>query len=174
MKKINYIIILASFLLCLQSCDKNDGEIAENKSVEQFIKSLKLGEYESSFLPDFTHKDIPALLQYRNEKVIITKFPTNPISSLALPESKLGLLVLWTIESIRVVSIDSPNLIMNLPSQNPILALRLSDELQIVMDQLSHDIAAKAYYDWWENNKMKEFDEFNFIDPLGETDYRWK
>lgn len=174
MKKINYIIVLTPFLICLQSCDKNDSDIAKNKSVEQFIKSLKLGEYESSFLPDFTYKDIPALLQYRNEKFIIAKFPKNPISSLAMPECNLGMFVLWTIESIRVVSIDSTNLVMNFPSQNPILGLRLSDELQIVMDELSHNIAAKAYYDWWENNKMKEFDEFNIIDPLHETDYRWK
>ena len=174
MKKINYLIVLTSFLICLNSCDKNDNEIDEKKSIEQFVELLKSGEYESLNLPDFTHKDIPALLQYRNNKHIIKKFPYNPISSYAMLECKLGMFVLWTIESIRAVSIDSPDLIMNFPSQNPILALRHSEELQMVFDESSHDIAAKAYFDWWENNKKKNFDRFNNTDPLKDTEYKWK
>jgi len=174
MKKINYLIILTSFLISLNSCDKNENEIAENKNVEQFVELLKSGEYESLNLPEFTHKDIPALLQYRNDKDVITKFPQNPISSYAMLECRLGMFVLWTIESIRAVSIDSPNLIMNFPSQNPVLLLRDSEPLQIIMDESSHNIAAKAYFDWWEKNRKKNFDRFNNIDPLKDTEYKWK
>ena len=81
--------------------------------------------------------------------------------------------VLWTIESVRAVAINSKYLIMRFPSQNPILAIKDSDESDLVTDNESHEIAAKAYFDWWENNKYKDFDEFKNIDPLIETDYRW-
>jgi hypothetical protein len=89
-------------------------------------------------------------------------------------ECRLGIFVLWTIESIRAVSIDNPILIMNFPSQNPVLALRHSEELQIVLSESSHDIAAKAYFEWWENNKKKNFDRFNYTDPLKDTEYKCK
>jgi len=81
--------------------------------------------------------------------------------------------VLWTIESIRAVSINSGYLIMRFPSQNPILALRASAELKLVDDDTSHQIASRAYYDWWENNKHKNFNDFKNIDPLNGTIYKW-
>jgi len=46
-------------------------------------------------------------------------------------------------------------------------------ELSLVYCKESHQIAAKAYFDWWENNKQKNFNEFKNIDPLKYTDYRW-
>jgi len=62
---------------------------------------------------------------------------------------------------------------MRFPSQNPILALRDSTEMKLVYDTLSHDVAAKAYNDWWENNKLKDFNDFKSIDPLAGTNYKW-
>ncbi len=124
-------------------------------------------------LPEFTYQDIPALIKYRNETQIITNFPHNGISSLYEPECTLGMYVLWTIESIRAVAINSEYLIMRFPSQNPILALRDADELSLVYSIESHQIAAKAYFDWWENNKQKNFNKFKNIDPLKFTKYRW-
>ena len=115
--------------------------------------------------------DIPALLNYRNETMMITNFPHNGISSLWDSECKLGMYVLWTIESIRAVEIKSEYLIGRFPSQNPVLALRASAELKLVYDDKSQNEAAKAYYYWWHSiyifkDKMK-------IDPLRNTDYRW-
>ena len=63
---------------------------------------------------------------------------------------------------------------MRFPSQNPILALRNSEGIELVNDEASHEIAARAYFNWWENNKHKNFDEFNKIDPLENTNYRWQ
>jgi hypothetical protein len=151
---------------------KNDNE-TKNLDVETYIELLKSNKYNSLNLPAFAHKDIPELLQYRNENQIITDFPQNSVSSLLRPECKLGMYVLWTVESIRAVSINSEFLIMRFPSQNPILALRDSIELELVSDTVSHTIAADAYYDWWENNKNKDFEDFKNIDPLENTDYRW-
>jgi hypothetical protein len=172
MKVINYLIFLAS-LIILTGCDKNDSENTNSFVVTKYIELLKSNNYDSLDLPMFTYKDIPELLRYRNETQIITNFPHNPISSLYRPECKLGMYVLWTIESIRAVSINSEFLIMRFPSQNPILVQRNSEALDLVTDNVSHNIAAKAYFDWWENNKQNDFDEFKNIDPLNNTDYRW-
>lgn len=172
MKTLNFLIILIS-LIGIISCEKDDTEEIENISVEKYIELLKLNQYDSLNLPEFTYSDIPSLLNYRNETQIITNFPHNGISSLYAPDCKLGMYVLWTIESVRAIATDSPYLIMRFPSQNPILALRNSVELDLVYDNESHEIAAKAYFDWWENNKLKDFSEFKNIDPLGGTEYRW-
>jgi hypothetical protein len=81
--------------------------------------------------------------------------------------------VLWTIESIRVVSTNDKSLILRFPSQNPILAQRQSNELAMVFDPAAQDVAAKAYYDWWKDNEQQDFNAFKGIDPLQSTQYKW-
>ena len=163
-----YLTILA---ILPSSCDENSN--TKSESVENYIQLLKSNQYQFDNLPLFTYQDIPFLLEYRNETQMITNYPRNMISSYYQPECTLGMYVLWTIESIRAVSINSGFLIKRFPSQNPILALRNSNELVLVSDNTSHSIAAKAYYDWWTNNKNKDFNTFNNIDPLKNTDYKW-
>ena len=172
MKYLKLFLVLIS-LTTIISCKKSESEVKTNLSVERYIVLLKANQYDSSYLPVFTYQDIPALLTYRNETQIITNFPHNGISSLYAPDCKLGMYVLWTIESIRAVEIQSEYLIMRFPSQNPILALRVAAELSLVYSDESHQIAAQAYFDWWANNKHKNFNEFKNIDPLKSTDYRW-
>ncbi len=172
MKTLNYVIFL-TLIINLTSCDKYNIDATNNLDIEIYIELLKSNQYDSLNLPSFTYKNIPGLLQYTSETQIINNFPHNPISSLYGPECRLGMYVLWTIESIRAVSINSEYLIMRFPSQNPILVLRKSNELDVVPDSVSHSIAVKAYYDWWENNKNKDFDDFKNIDPLEDTDYKW-
>ncbi len=157
-----FLIILTS----LAGCEKT-----ANPGVEEYISQLKSNQYTSYELPDFQPSDIPALLNYRNDTRVITNFPHNGISSMWAPECKLGMYVLWTIESIRAVEIDSENLIGRFPSQNPILALRNASDMVLVYDDKSQNEAAKAYYDWWYSayllsDKMR-------MDPLKGTDYKW-
>jgi hypothetical protein len=132
---------------------------------------LKSNSYTERELPEFSEIHIPELLKYRNEDLVITNFPHNPISSLYGPECKLGMYVLWTIESIRAVSTKSERLIGRFPSQNPILALRDSEELVLVFSEESHAIAAEAYYEWYYNDMIWE--HVKTTDPLEDTDYRW-
>ncbi len=171
MKTLRILLVMIT-LLILSDC-KYDSDLYVNLNVENYIELLKSNSFDSITLPAFTSNDIPALLKYRNENQIISNFPHNPFSSLYGPECKLGMYVLWTIESIRAVSINSEYLIMRFPSQNPVLALRNSDRLELVFDDTSHAISAKAYFDWWNDNSMKDFDEFKNIDPLDSTDYKW-
>lgn len=170
MKTLKTFILLIT-LIILISCENNK-EISP-LTVKSYIESLKANQYDSLDLPAFTYNDIPTLLIYRNETQVITNYPHNPISSLFATDCTLGMYVLWTIESVRAVSIQNKYLITRFPSQNPILALRDSTGFNLVYDEASHEIAAKAYYDWWENNKQKNFSEFNNIDPLAETKYKW-
>ena len=167
------ILALIIFLFSALGCDKDDEVDINNIEVEKYIELLKAGEYEFLKLPPFTAQDIPALLQYRNENQVITNFPRNMISSLIMPECKLGMYVLWTIETIRTDLIKTEHVLGNFPSQNPVLALRNSEGLQLVDNDESHAVAAKAYFDWWNENKHKDFDAFKNIDPLAKTDYRW-
>lgn len=167
------IFVFISLLFSLLDCYKDEVDDIKNINVEEFIELLKKGEYKFLKLPPFTAEDIPVLLQYRNENQVITNFPRNMISSLMMPECKLGMYVLWTIEAIRTDLIKTEHVLGSFPSQNPVLGLRYSEELQLVTSEKSHAIAAKAYFDWWNENKHKDFEEFKNIDPLAETDYRW-
>lgn len=171
MKTFKFLIVMLS-LTGLISCNKDKPEENKNLDVERYIELLKANRYDSLELPAFTYNDIPALLKYRNETQIITDFPHNWISSLWGPDCKLGVYVLWTIESIRAVSIKSKYLIGRFPSQNPILQKK-EDWSDLEYDSEAYEIAAQAYFDWWEENKQKEFDEFKNIDPLEKTIYKW-
>jgi hypothetical protein len=161
--KLNLLIALFGLI----GCEKQ----GSNPEVQTYINQLKSNSYKASELPAFKPSDIPALLEYRNSTMVITNFPHNGISSLWGPDCKLGMYVLWTIESIRAVEINSKYLIGRFPSQNPILALRASQELKLVYDTKSQNEAAKAYYDWWYSSYVL-IDKMN-IDPLKDTDYRW-
>jgi hypothetical protein len=166
MKKPIKLLALA-LLFGLIGCEKN----IDNPAVEEYINQLKTNSYTSYELPAFRTSDIDALLKFRNETTLIKNFPVNPISSYMSADCKLGMIVLWTIESIRTQEIKSEKLIGRFPSQNPILALKTSPDLKLVIDDDSHKEAAKAYYYWWHaiyifTDKMK-------TDPLGETDYKW-
>lgn len=164
MSLIPIILITVSGLL---SCKEN----TDNPEVYEYIDDLISGTYESYSLPEFNTADIPALLEFRNENTIITNYPHNPISSFSQPECKLGMIVLWTVESIRAVENKSEYLTGRFPSQNPVLALRDAPELQMVFDDQSHKEAARAYYDWW--NSFQPIKDKIRIDPLLKTNYRW-
>jgi len=160
-------------VFALIGCEKNEDDPIKKLDVETYIDQLKSSRYDSLNLPAFSMADIPALLEYRNDTQTIANFPNNPLSSMHMTECKLGMYALWTIESIRAVSVDGEYLIRRFPSLNPVLALRDANELEVVFDDESHSIAAQAYYDWWWDDSHHDFDDFKYIDPLGGTNYKW-
>jgi len=166
MKNFKYLLVI-TLAVFLSGCEK----VTDNPKVDEYISSLKAGNYSSFDLPDLSSSDIPALLQYREDKTVITNFPRNGISSFYQADCKLGILVMWTIESIRAVDINSSQLIGRFPSQNPVLTLRSSAELSLVFDDNSMKIAANAYYHWWDAVYL--FKDRMSVDPLKDTDYKW-
>ncbi|MGE5394435.1 MAG: DUF4943 family protein [Candidatus Saccharibacteria bacterium] len=171
MTTVKLIIVFVS-LMTLLSCRKDNLVETKNANVDQFVVLLKSGKYDAADLPAFTFQDIPALLTYRDEAQKISNFPRNGISSYYQQDCTLGLYILWTIESIRAVAINSKNLFGRFPSQNPLL--EKSDYSELFLDtNESNKIASKAYYDWWTSNSRKDFNEFKNIDPLKNTVYKW-
>jgi hypothetical protein len=173
--KTAYTSIFLILLLFFPSCTGNNGskDFLSNAAVDLYVQQLKLGVYKDDQLPAFTPDAIPPLLEYRNDTTMITTYPHNPISSLYLPESRLGIYVLWTIESIRAVTIKSPNLTGRFPSQNPILAVRDSVTLTLDNSLNAQQIASDAYYHWWYPNRNRKFDVYKNKDPLENSPYRW-
>lgn len=164
--------ILLIYLCLISFFGCGDDSDPSNISVERYVELLKKDDYDASELPNFTSKDIPALLTYRNESQLIKDFPVNMISSYWLPDCNLGMYVLWTIESIRARAIDSEYLIGTFPSQNPIVEKR-DNPSSVVANNEIQELIAKSYFDWWEINKNKDFDLFKEIDPLKDTEFRW-
>ena len=159
------ILILAIFMT---SCEK----IAlENMTVKKYISLLKSGRYDYIELPPFDSKDIPELLKYINDSQVITNFPISTTSSFIGPDCKLGVYALWTIESIRVCSIEGETHLFRFPSGNPILIFKDSGSGTLDSD-IAHQAAAKAYQDWWDSNS--NFQQIKNINPLDNTDYRWR
>lgn len=167
-KMLIFCIVLIGFL----GCDNNESKDLKKVTVNQYVELLKKGTYNAKDLPEFTYKDIPELLKYRNENQEITNFPINRISSLAMPECSLGMYVLWTIESIRAVAVDSEYLVGRFPSQTP-LVTKKGEPFTIGNTQEVQAIISESYYDWWQNNQVKQFDDFKHIDPLANTIYKW-
>ncbi len=168
-----YTIII--MLSILASCDSED-QTEPSGDVEAYIALLEKDAFMANDLPPLSANAIPYLLKYRNDQTIVTNFPFNPISSYATPNAqyRLGILALWTIESIRMVSIESSNLIQHFPSQNPFIQLK--DDPYTWFE--NHDAEAyqtirDAYSTWWNENKSKDFESFHHIDPLENTEYRW-
>ncbi len=171
MKKV-ILVCLCAAMLGLGGC-RDDVDNKKSLTVERYVELLKQNRYDSLDLPNFSYSDIPELLKYRDDQHVITTFPRNPISSSILIECRLGVYVLWTIESIRARSINSEALVMRFPSQNAVLWYRNSYEVVPESDILAHNVVSSAYYNWWYSNSAASFDEFKSIDPLAQTVYRW-
>ena len=107
---------------------------------------------------------------------MVNKFPYSPISSYAPvnPEYRLGILVLWTIESIRVFSCDNKKHNYRFPSQHPFVQTRSVPIAWITdNDDRAYETVRQAYVDWWIENSSKSFCDYCNIDPLENTNYRW-
>lgn len=159
-------------LFSLLGCQEDDMQASQSE-VDRYVARLQSGQYEAMELPAFTLEAIPALLTYRNSTEIISSFPRNPISSFHNAESALGMYILWTIESIRQSYVSNEGLPGRFPSLNPRLAKRDAIELNIADEEESQQIAAQAYYEWWENSSRLDTETLMQTDPLEDTDYYW-
>lgn len=171
--KLTRLLIGLIFLYSLSGCDRKGDPInPENISADRYISLLASDNYDQQ-MPTLNPADIPELLEHRNNTKFIKNYPRNPISSFYHPECKLGIYILWTIESIRSVAIESEMTVMRYPSLNPILVFKSGEYLE-PNDSQAHQTVAGAYYNWWASNQGKSVEEIMAIDPLVETEYRWR
>ncbi|MDD2595531.1 MAG: DUF4943 family protein [Bacteroidales bacterium] len=174
-------IVLATLvgILMLSSCTKEnyyDGK--STITVKQYVDMLLDGTYSESTeyqtrcgLPDFSSKAIEELLSYGKDSRMIKSYPCNPISSYHMEECPLGVLMLWTIESIRVKDDENCVKMMGYPSLNPLI-LRESDK-KWVNDEESQSAAYNAYRKWWDKYR-NDFESAKKHDPLEGTGYSWR
>jgi len=161
--KTKTFFLIISLIFVATGCEKIT---LDNMSVNKYIKLLKSDSYDYNDLPAFISSDIPELLKYADDGQIITKYPHNPISSLIGEDPRLGVLVLWTVESIRL----SPNgPIGRFPSSIP--GFR-NKTIQGPLDiNIVHPLVSQAYKTWW--NSSIDFEQLKLINPLENTDYTW-
>jgi len=160
--------MILSFTFSTSGCKKIT---LDSMSVKTYIKLLKSESYDFIELPPFDYRDIPELLTYASDDLVLKSYPHNPVSSLFSEECRLGVYVLWTIESIRKSSIDEKHAFGRFPSLNPILSFKTAGNNPIDPDK-SHHEATQAYSEWWNSNE--DFDQIKNINPLERTDYTWR
>jgi|WetSurMetagenome_2_1015567.scaffolds.fasta_scaffold06539_1 hypothetical protein len=166
--KTKLFLMILTLTFFTMSCEK---VTLENMSVKKYINLLKTESYDFMELPPFDSKDIPELLTYASDDQILNSYPHNPVSSLFVQECRLGVYVLWTVESIRKSSIDEKTSFGRFPSLNPILSLKTNSDGTFDPDK-SHQETAQAYLDWW--NSSDDFEQIKNINPLDGTDYVWR
>ncbi len=170
----NFGAVIVVLLACMfSSCSKSEKDLSPANEVKTYIQQLKNGEYIASSLPAFQAAHIPELLKYSDDFQIITNFPHNPISSFYAPECTLGIYALWTIESIRVVSLGSDNVVAGFPSLNPLIYDQNTGIILQKVDTSSQQIVADSYKQWWIKNLGRSFNTFNSTNPLQFTPYQW-
>lgn len=167
--KTKTFVFFITIIFISSSCEK---PTLENMDVKTFVKLLKTGDFDfknSMGLPDlppFQSTDIPELLKFANEDQIIKKYPQNPISSYIGPDPKLGVFILWTIESIKIAD-DRPY--GRFPTMHPTIRIRFTELAADV--NVAHPTVYQAYVDWW--NSDTDFEQIRDIDPLENTDFAW-
>lgn len=174
MKTFQFLILIVTVIV-LFSCGKNESEEINSPDVETYIELLKTNQYESLTLPEFSSHEIPVLLEYINDNTIVNKFPHHPASSYAppYPDYRLGVLVLWTIETVRVAACNEKHW-FGFPSQHPFVQTK-SEPVEWIINHEDkvYDSVRQAYLNWWNDNENKRFNNFCNIDPLANTKYRW-
>jgi len=159
-------ILSISILIFLNSCKKNN----DHYSVDEFMNKVKSESYNDIFLPDFEPKDISSLLTYRNNKKQLKKYPRNPTSSFICDSVTVGIIALWTIESIRISELNGDTSEFNrFPSRNPMIKDTLKNYLDIFYLQ---DCASTEYFIWWYNRDLNITDKLK-INPLKNSKLVW-
>ena len=162
-------MLIHCVLLCLLvSCSKINEPITE---VEKFIEQVKQDKYTADTLPQFSPDAIPVLLQSANDFSKITKFPVNPYTAYGPVKLTVGECLLWTIENIRLNYGNYTNEIF--PSFVPELHLKTDINVLRLTDTQLKEVY-NLYYNWWYNNKGKDFEDFRKINPLQNSPYGWK
>ncbi|MBN2487087.1 MAG: DUF4943 family protein [Bacteroidales bacterium] len=163
MKRIHIFIFTVIFAGCDEEHNQNE--------VKEYMGKIKSETYADLFLPDFEPEHISSLLNYRNDKSIIEKYPTNLISSFLCDSVTVGIIALWTIESIRVSELNGDTSKYNrFPSLNPALV----DTSRIIQNKIVlQDSASIRYFNWWNKNSQPEERKIN-TNPLEGSNIAWR
>ncbi|KQB99220.1 hypothetical protein AQF98_16720 [Pedobacter sp. Hv1] len=152
--------MLSILVLFTSGCKKKD---TPQDPVEQYVTLLKSNTYEKyTPIPKFTKDQIGALLKHANDTQVIQNFPIPMASSFSpYPEKKVGIIILYTIEGIRLQSLSGPS-----------TRLHVTDS---ATPQRTVDLAEvfSYYSNWWDKNKDKSAEDLKKISPFEGTTLFW-
>jgi hypothetical protein len=115
---------------------------ASRERVQKLFAAMREGRYDDNGFPALSWQDVPALLEIAPSRVVVRRFPRNPLASQFQQECSEGMVALWLIEGIRKRG--------KYPSHNA-LCFRpgpaRGDYGQV--SERNHDQALKAYQAWW-------------------------
>lgn len=155
------ICLLSILLLSTNGCKKKEAQPQDE--VASYVALLKSNRYERNMpIPKFGKDQISTLLQYADDIQVIQNFPIPAYSSLsAYPEQKVGVIILYTIESIRLQRLEGASTRLHVTdTAAPQRIVALTEILPF-------------YRSWWDKNKAKSADELKNISPFEGTTLRW-
>jgi hypothetical protein len=119
-------------------------------------------------------EDIPKLLKIANNTEIIQKYPVHPLSSTVYVDCYVGIVALWFVEYIRVSEQDAKTTgIRRFPYQLP--QLMYFGEINSVTNTKEQMLIAYSNYkNWWNKVENLPSKESSTIDPLKDSNLRWK
>lgn len=163
----NRILTGIAIIILLNHCNNK----AFDENAEQYMNQIISETYNDMFLPDLEPADISVLLNYRHNKKILKNHPVNPISSMIGDSVTVGIIALWTIESIRFSELNGDSSeYKRFPSLNP----SIKDTLHQYLNKFSvQDSAAMIYYNWWNNKKLTQAEKLK-TNPLKGTNLVWR
>lgn len=144
-------------------------------NIDSIVEQLITNRYCSRcFLPELEWKDIPRLLEIANNTNKINKYPIHPASSMWPGDCYAGIVALWFIEYIRVSEQDPGTKgLKRFPYQRPQLVY-LANDLSVINTKEQMLMAYSHYKNWWNNVKNMPSQNASMINPLLESDVRWK
>jgi len=150
--KFIYIILLAAAVV---ACKKREIDL-----VEKFVQEVKAERYEEINLPAFNASHIDALMQHTSDKQMVSNYPRPMYSSYYGGPMAVGLVMLYTIEAVRL-QVDWPS-----------STVRVFDEQEISREVALSEVLP-YYKDWWAENKGKSAAELKEADPLDGSGLTW-
>lgn len=154
------LITFGMFAIFQADCRKKQTDAS--KASQQYISLLKADQYPKyDPIPRLGRDDIPYLIRYVSDSQVIHNFPIPLVSAYAWGPQQLGMVVMYTIESIRLqreYGVSScPYIVDSMDRQRP----------------LDVKLPAQLYMNWWEKNQDKGIDELKKLSPLEGTRMSW-
>ncbi|MEC3880830.1 DUF4943 family protein [Parapedobacter sp. 10938] len=151
--KFIYVTVIAFVVI---ACKKSEVDI-----VERFVREVKAERYEEIKLPAFNASYIDALMQHASDKQMVSNYPRPMYSSYYGGSMEVGLVMLYTIEAVRL-QVDWPS-----------STVRVFDEQDISREVALSEVLP-YYKDWWAENKGKSPAELKGADPLEGSGLTWQ
>lgn len=151
-----YIFFFTVSLIAAASCKKSGLDI-----VEKFVQEVKAERYQEMTLPAFNRSHIGDLMQHASDQQMVSDYPRPMYSSYYGGPIEVGLVMLYTIEAVRL-QVDWPS-----------IAVRVFDEQDLSREVPLSEVLP-YYKDWWAENKGKSAAALKTIDPLEGSGLTWQ